>query len=120
GENVVAQRLQTIPGVSSVQIWGLRNYAMRLWIDPVKLAAYGLTILDVRAALNTQNVELPSGNLTGANTELAVKTMGNLSTEEEFNKIILRTDGERIERLKDVGNASLEAENIETKMSDSG
>src|SRR5690606_23087932 len=107
-----AQRLQTIPGVSSVQIWCLRNYAMRLWIDPVKLAGYGLTILDVRAALNTQNVALTSGKLTGANSELAVKTMGNLSTEEEFNNIILRTDGERIVRLKDVGNASLEAENL--------
>jgi hydrophobe/amphiphile efflux-1 (HAE1) family protein len=120
GENVVAQRLQTIPGVSSIQIWGLRNYAMRLWIDPVKLASYGLTILDVRSALSTQNVELPSGKLTGANTELAVKTMGNLASEEEFGNIILRTDGERIVRLKDVGNAALEAENFETKMSDSG
>ena len=120
GENVIAQRLQTIPGVSSIQIWGLRKYAMRLWIDPVKLASYGLTILDVRAALNAQNVELPSGKLTSANTELAVKTMGNLDSEEQFNNIILRTDGGRIVRLKDVGNAALEAENFETKMSDSG
>ncbi len=120
GENVIAQRLQTIPGVSSIRIWGLRNYAMRLWIDPVKLASYGLTILDVRAALNAQNVELPSGKLTGANTELAVKTMGNLDSEEQFNNIIILTEGERIVRLKDVGNAALEAENFETSMSDSG
>lgn len=119
-ENVIAPRLQTIPGVSSVQIWGQRRYAMRLWIDPVKLASYGATVSDVRAALAAQNVELPSGKLTGTNTELAVKTIGNLSTEEEFNNIIIRADGERVVRLKDIGTASLEAENLETKLSDSG
>lgn len=119
-ENVVAQRLQTIPGVSSVQIWGQKKFAMRLWIDPSKLAAYGLTVLDVRTALNAQNVELPSGKLTGQNTELTVKTIGNLATEEQFNSIIVRSDNDRIVRLSDIGNAALEAENFETKMSDSG
>lgn len=119
-ENVIAQRLQTIPGVSSVQIWGQRKYAMRLWIDPVKLASYGCTVSEVRSALTAQNVELPSGKLTGANTELTVKTLGNLSTEEEFNNIIIRADGEKVVRLSDIGKASLEAENMETKLSDSG
>ncbi|TYP92903.1 HAE1 family hydrophobic/amphiphilic exporter-1/multidrug efflux pump [Sphingobacterium allocomposti] len=119
-ENVIAQRLQTIPGVSSVQIWGQKRYAMRLWIDPARLASYGLTVLDVRTALNNQNVELPSGKLTGANTELAVKTLGNLQTEEEFNNIIIKADNNRIIRMGDVGTAALEAENFETKMSDSG
>lgn len=119
-DNVIAQRLQTIPGVSSVQIWGQRKYAMRLWIDPVKMASYGVTVSDVRNALESQNVELPSGKLTGANTELTVKTIGNLSTEEEFNNIIILAEGEKIVRFSDVGNASLEAENLETKMSDSG
>ncbi|MFD1769752.1 efflux RND transporter permease subunit [Sphingobacterium suaedae] len=119
-ENVIAQRLQTISGVSSVQIWGQRKYAMRLWIDPVRLASYGLTVLDVRNALNSQNVELPSGKLTGANTELAVKTIGNLASEEEFNNIIIRAENNRIIRMGDVGSAALEAENFETKMSDSG
>jgi len=119
-ENVISQRLQTIPGVSSVQIWGQKKYAMRLWIDPVKLASYGLTVLDVRTALTTQNVELPSGKLTGANTELAIKTIGNLASEEEFNSIIIRSDNNRIVRFSDVGKAALEAENFETKMSDSG
>lgn len=119
-DNVIAQRLQTIPGVSSVQIWGQRKYAMRLWIDPIKMASYGVTVSDVRNALESQNVELPSGKLTGANTELTVKTIGNLSTEEEFNNIILLADGEKIVRFSDVGNASLESENLETKMSDSG
>lgn len=116
-DNVLAQRLQSIPGVSSVQIWGQRKYAMRLWIDPVKLAAYGLTVADVRTALNRQNVELPSGKLTGSNTELTVKTLGNLSTEEEFNQIIIKAEGDKIIRFTDVGSASLEAENLETRLS---
>ncbi|ESU23319.1 acriflavin resistance protein [Flavobacterium enshiense DK69] len=119
-DNVLSQRLQTIPGVSSVQIWGQRKYAMRLWIDPVKLASYGCTVADVRVALNKQNVELPSGKLTGANTELTVKTLGNISTEEEFNNIIIKAESDRIVRLSDIGKASLEAENLETKLSDSG
>ena len=119
-ENVIAERLQTIPGVSSVQIWGNRKYAMRLWIDPVRLSSYGLTVADIRTALESQNVELPSGKLTGANTELTVKTIGNLSTEEEFNNIIIVADGEKIVRFSDVGGAALEAENLETKLSESG
>jgi HAE1 family hydrophobic/amphiphilic exporter-1/multidrug efflux pump len=60
-ENVISQRLETIPGVSGVQIWGQKRYAMRLWIDPIKLASYGLTVAEVRTALGKQNVELPSG-----------------------------------------------------------
>jgi len=119
-ENVISQRLETIPGVSGVQIWGQKRYAMRLWIDPVKLTAYGCTVSDVRTALNAQNVELPSGKLTGNNTELTVKTIGNLSKAEEFNNIIIRTDGDKIVRLSDVGGAELGPENIETKLSQSG
>lgn len=120
-DNVIAQRLQTIPGVSSVQIWGQRRYAMRLWIDPMKLAAFGCTVSDVRQALAAQNVELPSGKLTGANTELAVKTLGNLSREEQFDNIIIKADDSgNVIRFRDVGKAALEAENLETKLSDSG
>ncbi|NDV43604.1 efflux RND transporter permease subunit [Flagellimonas sediminis] len=119
-ENVIAQRIETIPGVSGVQIWGQRRYAMRLWIDPLKLASYGLTVADVRAALLAQNIELPSGKLTGENTELTVKTLGNLNTEEQFNDIIIMADGEKLVQLSDIGRASLEGENMETKMSDSG
>jgi multidrug efflux pump len=119
-ENVISQRLETIPGVSGVQIWGQKRYAMRLWIDPAKLAAYGCTVAEIRDALNAQNVELPSGKLTGDNTELTVKTVGNLSKAEEFNNIIIRTDGDKIVRLSDVGGAELGPENIETKLSQSG
>jgi multidrug efflux pump len=119
-ENVIGQRLETIPGVSGVQIWGQKRYAMRLWINPEKLAAYGCTVAEVRDALNSQNVELPSGKITGDNTELTVKTVGNLSKPEEFNNIIIRSIGEKIVRFSDVGTAELGPENVETKMTQSG
>jgi multidrug efflux pump len=119
-ENVIAERLQTIPGVSSVQIWGQKRYSMRIWIDPVKLSSYGVTVSDVRAALEKQNVELPSGKLTGANTELTVKTMGNLSKAEEFNNIIIIANGDKVVRLSDIGHAILDAENLETQLKANG
>lgn len=119
-ENVIGQRLETIPGVSGIQIWGQKRYAMRLWIDPVKLASYGCTVSEVRSALNKQNVELPSGKITGANTELMVKTIGNLSTAEEFNNIIIRSEGDKIVRFSDIGKAEIGPENVETNMMQSG
>ncbi|MRX47184.1 efflux RND transporter permease subunit [Pedobacter puniceum] len=119
-ENVIAQRIQTIPGVSSVQIWGQKKYAMRLWLDPDKLAAYALTPLDVRNALDQQNVELPSGKISGDNTELTVNTVGNLSTEEAFNDLIIKNDGTNIIRFKDVGTAVLGPENEETVLRSRG
>ncbi|MFV8269370.1 efflux RND transporter permease subunit [Flavobacterium sp. GT2N3] len=119
-ENVIAQRLETIPGVSGVQIWGQKRFAMRLWIDPVKLASYGCSVAEVRDALNQQNVELPSGKITGDNTELTVKTVGNLSTPEEFNNIIIRSEGGKTVLFKDIGTAVLGPENLETKMTQSG
>lgn len=119
-ENVIGQRLETIPGVSGVQIWGEKRYAMRLWIEPYKLASYGLTVADVRQALIDQNVELPSGKITGGNTELTVKTVGNLTSAEEFNNIIIKADGDKIIRLSDIGSATLGPENIETQLTQSG
>lgn len=119
-ENVIAQRLQTIPGVSGVQIWGQKRYAMRIWIDPAKLASYRLTALDVKNALDRENVELPSGKISGDATELSVKTVGNLSNEDEFNNLIIKSDGDNIIRLRDVGNAILGPENEETMLRQSG
>ena len=119
-ENVIGQRLETIPGVSGIQIWGQKRYAMRLWIDPIKLASYGCTVSEVRAALSKQNVELPSGKITGANTELMVKTIGNLSKAEEFNNIIIRSEGDKIVRFSDIGRAEIGPENVETNMMQSG
>jgi hydrophobe/amphiphile efflux-1 (HAE1) family protein len=119
-DNVIVPRFQTIPGVSSLQIYGEKRYAMRLWIDPDKLSAYGLTPLDVRTALARENVELPSGKLTGDNTELGIKTLGNLNSVEGFNNLILKTDSNRITRFSDVGEAILAPENMESIMRESG
>ena len=112
--NVLQQRLQTIPGVSTIQIWGQKNYAMRLWFDPQKLAAYQLTAVDIQNALNNTNVELPSGKIAGANTELTVNTLGRINTEEEYNNIIIKDVNGQTVRLKDVGYAVLGTENFET------
>lgn len=119
-ENVLAQRLQTIPGVSNVQIWGQKRMAMRIWIDPSRMAAYRLTALDIKTALDKENIELPSGKITGDATELSVKTMGNLSSEDDFNNLILKNDGINIIRLKDVGSAIMGPENEETMLRQSG
>jgi multidrug efflux pump len=112
-ENVIVERLQTIPGVSQVSIFGQKRPAMRLWMDPQKLAAYGLTPQDVQAALNRENVELPGGKVRGDATELTVKTYGLLKTEEEFNNMIVRQTGNQTIRFKDVGEAVLGPEEEE-------
>jgi multidrug efflux pump len=119
-ENVIAQNLQTIPGVSSTSIRGQKRYSMRLWMDPKKLVAYGLTPLDVQTALNRENVDLPSGKLSGDQTELIVNTKGRMRTEEDFNNLILKDDGNRSVRMSDVGFAVLGPENEEFILRQSG
>lgn len=113
-ENVLQERLQTIPGVSQANIYGLKRQAMRLWIDPIKLSAYRLTSQDIQNALTAQNVELPGGKVYGNNTELTVKAVGRLTTEADFNNLILRQTSNQIIRFKDVGYATLGPENEET------
>lgn len=115
-ENVLQERLQTIPGVSQVLVFGLKRYAMRMWIDPARLAAYNLTIQDVQDALNRENVELPSGKIYGNQTEMTVKTFGRLDNEEDFNNLILRQTENRIIRFRDIGRAELGPENEETSL----
>ena len=115
GTNNLVERLQTIPGVSSIQIWGERKYAMRIWLDPSKLSAYSLTPLDVQTALNKENVELPSGKIAGNNTELTVRTFGRLYTEEDFENVIIRSGAQGDIRLKSVGEAILGPENEESQ-----
>ncbi|MFN5630236.1 MAG: efflux RND transporter permease subunit, partial [Bacteroidota bacterium] len=119
-ENVIAERLQTIPGVSTIQIWGQKKYAMRIWMDPVKLSSYSLTPLDVKQALDKENVELPAGKIAGNTTELSVKTIGRFSDEESFNNLIIRNEGDKVVKLKDVGFAQLGPENEETILKLSG
>lgn len=113
-DRVFKERLQTINGVSEVRIWGQKKYSMRLWLDPARLVAYSLSPLDVRNALLQQNVELPSGAIEGSLIELTVRTSGRLTSPEEFENLILKTDGDQIIRLKDVGYAQMEAENQRT------
>lgn len=119
-ENVIAERLQTIPGVSTVQIWGQKKYAMRIWMDPAKLASFKLTPLDVKQALDRENVELPSGKIAGNTTELTVKTMGKFTDEESFNNMLIKSVGDKVIRLRDVGYALLGPENEETILKLSG
>ena len=105
------ERLQTVPGIAQVDQPAEKRYAMRLWMDPEKLAAYDLTPLDVRAALNRENVELPSGRIEGASVELPVKTLSRLTTPAEFNALVIKNNGDRVVRLQDVGYAELGAQN---------
>ncbi|MCC9167682.1 efflux RND transporter permease subunit [Pontibacter harenae] len=114
GTNVFKEQLQTIPGVSSVGIWGDKRYSMRLWMDPDKLSALRVTPLEVQMALGRQNVELPSGSIEGATTELSVRTMGRISTPDEFNNLVIRQDEDRLIRFRDVGYAQLAPENEKT------
>ncbi len=112
-ENIVQERLQTIPGVSGVSVFGQRP-AMRIWFDPVRLSAYKLTIQDVKSALDRENIELPGGKVRGNTTEMTVKAYGKLTTEEDFNDLIIRqTEGKSI-RLKDIGYAIIGPENEES------
>jgi multidrug efflux pump len=126
-ENVLVERLQTIPGVSSIRIWGEKRYAMRLWLDPLKMAGLGVTFTDVQNALTEQNVELPAGKLSGNYTELSVRTFGRLFTEQDFDNLIIKhatpnADGSvgADVRLRDVGEAVLGPENEETVLKESG
>jgi len=109
--NVFKERLQTVPGVSEIRIWGEKKYAIKLLMDPAKLASYQLTPVDVRNALTRENVELPSGRVEGYRTELTIRTLGRLTTPEEFNDMIIRESDGTLVRFRDVGKAVLVPEN---------
>ena len=119
-EHVFKERLQTINGVSEIRVWGAKTYAMRLWIDPNKLVAYQLTPLDVRNALLRENIELPSGSVEGNSTELTVRTVGRLTTPEEFNNLTLKEENGNVVRFRDVGYAELGPENLRTVLKRDG
>lgn len=118
--NVLQERLQTIPGVSSLQIWGEKRYAMRLWLDPGKMTGLNVSLAEVNEALQRENVELPSGKISGYTNELTLRTFGKMETEEDFNNLIIRSTDEGVVRLKDVGQAVLGPENPETILKESG
>jgi len=118
--NDLLEKLQTIPGVSTIVIWGEKRYAMRIWLNPSKLSAYNLTPRDVQVALQNQNVELPSGKIAGNATELSVRTFGKINTEEEFNNVIIKSINGADIKLKEIGEAVLGPENEESILKESG
>ncbi len=103
----VKERLQTIQDVSGVSIWGEKRYSMRLWLDPDKMAGYGVTPMDVKNAIDKENVELPSGRIEGDKIELSIRTLGLMSTPYEFNNVIIKRNGSQIVRFQDIGRAEL-------------
>jgi multidrug efflux pump subunit AcrB len=118
--NNLVERIQTIPGVSNVFIWGEKRYAMRIWFEPEKMLSYNITARDIQTALQRENVELPSGKIAGNATELSVRTFGRLDTEEEFGNLIVKNIGGRDIKLNDVATVVLGPENEETVLKEAG
>ncbi len=116
----VKEQLQTIPEVSSVSIWGEKRYCMRLWLDPVKMSGYRITPMDVKNALDRENVELPSGSVEGNTRELTIRTMGQMHTTEEFNNLVIKESEGRIVRFSDIGRAELSARDLKSYMKMNG
>ena len=116
----VKEQLQTIPDVSGVQIWGEKRYSMRIWLDPIRMAAYGITPIDIKNAVTNENVELPSGSIEGNTMELTLRTMGQMHTAKEFNNIILKENNGNVVRVSDVGLAELGPADIKSYMKMNG
>ena len=116
----VKEQLQTISDVSSVSIWGEKKYSMRLWLDPTKMSGYGITPVDVKDAIDRENIELPSGSIEGNTTELTIRTLGLMHTAEEFNNLIIKEDKNRIIRFSDIGRAELGPADIKSYMKMNG
>ncbi|MEY8612139.1 efflux RND transporter permease subunit [Parabacteroides segnis] len=119
-ELTVKERLQTISNVSGVDIWGQKRYSMRLWLDPIKMAGYGVTPLDVKNAVDAENVELPSGSIEGNTIDLSIRTLGLMHTAKEFDDLIVKEDGNNIVRFKDVGRAELAPEDLRSILRKNG
>lgn len=116
----VKEQLQTISDVSSVSIWGEKKYSMRLWLDPIKMAGYGITPMDVKSAIDSENVELPSGSIEGNTVELNIRTMGLMKTAKMFDDLIVKNEGNQIIRFSDIGRAELGAADIKSYMKMNG
>ena len=112
-ENVLQQQFQTINDVSSVNIFGQKRYAMRLWLNPDKMNAYGVAFTDIRTSLNNENIELPPGKIYGNNTELTIRTYSRLTSDKQFRDLIIKEDSTGIVRLGDVAKVELGPEVLE-------
>lgn len=116
----VKEQLQTISDVSSVSIWGEKRYSMRLWLDPTKMAGYGITPVDIKKAMDNENVELPSGSIEGNTMELTLRTMGQMHTADEFNNVVIKEVDGQVIRLSDIGYAELGAADLKSYMKMNG
>ncbi len=116
----VKEQLQTISDVSGVMIWGEKKYSMRMWLDPVKMSGYGITPMDIKNAVDKENVELPSGSIEGNTTELTIRTLGLMHTAKEFNDLIIKEVDGKIVRFSDVGRAELGPADIRSYMKMNG
>ncbi len=119
-ERLVKNRLQTVQGVSSIFLGGEQRYAIRLWLDSERMAAHRVTMLDVRGALQSQNIELPSGRVENLDREMTIQTLGEMKTPEEFNRLVIRQEGDRFVRLRDIGEAVEGVENLRSKARSNG
>ena len=115
-KNLLAERLQRVEGVASAWVGGERKYAMRVWLDPVRLAARGVTVSDVEAALRSENAEIPSGRIEGRGREFAVRTRGDLEKAADFASIVITTQGGAPVRLSDVAEVKVGAEDERTAL----
>ena len=107
-DNLLKSRLETISGVGRVDIWGYKEYAMRLWLNPDALASHGLTAIDVREAFRAANVELPTGRIEGDSIDLNIRTLSRLGADpQEFDQRVIKRDGDRVVRFGDIGYAEL-------------
>ncbi len=112
-ENVLQQQLQTIKDVSSVNIFGQKRAAMRLWLQPEKMLSYNVAFTDIRTAINKENIELPPGKIYGSSTELIIRALGRLQNEKQFRDLIIRQDATGIVRLGDIARVELAPEQLE-------
>ncbi|MDX2196284.1 MAG: efflux RND transporter permease subunit [Cytophagales bacterium] len=112
-ENVLQSKLQTIPEVSNVAIYGQKRPAMRIWLLPDRLNAYSIAVNDIITALNKENIEMPSGKIYGNSTELTIRTLGRFTTEDDFRNLIIKQDNKGIVKLGDVANVEIGPEQLE-------
>ncbi|MEE8246292.1 MAG: efflux RND transporter permease subunit, partial [Alphaproteobacteria bacterium] len=119
-ERFLVDRLSIVPGVASIRIGAKRRYAMRVWLDKYELAARELTVRDVEAALERQNVELPSGRIESLQREFAVRTESGLKTPEEFRKIVVKDDAGYLVRLGEVARVEVGAEDDRSELRANG
>lgn len=112
-ENVLQQRFQTINEVSSINLFGQKRYAMRVWLKPEKMNSFNLSFTDVQTSLARENIEIPAGKIYGNNTEMTIRALGRLTTEQQFRDLIITENAQGIVRLGDIASIELGPENLE-------